>query len=737
MRGSVAALVRKRPRTRATILRTVTPLIISVFVLVFAPGIDFGNAEPQIPKSLDSLIRNYPVQTSTALRALKRGIEDFEAGRYSSALEELSTGVPPGSNEVEDYALLYRAKAQLLTGQPVQAVQTIDLLQRQYPNSSQLNEAILAKCEALLAQGNPKEALAVLGNSSLEQGSEILYFQGRILEEMGNREEAAALYLRVFADYVNSRSAAEAEKKLRAISPNYQTSKGNYKALLQRSQNLVRAGRNQDALSLLKKLVPTRSPDAAAGEKRALLYAEASLNLGKTAGVLSLLAKISKSDPALHAHSLYLRAVCCRKLRREQEFLAIKETALRIYPNSPATEKILYSVATHYDVENDIVRAHEAYRAIAERFPRGEFGERAAWKVAVLSYFQRQHEEALKGFWHYLRTYPGISSTACAYWMGRSYEALGDSPKAASLYRHVQRLSNHGYYGQRALEAEAGLKQTNTASIRTYAGIDFGEVDKTLGLLRLAPVVIPEPSPAVAFFMERARQLATADLPNLAIAELRRAAAKFPGETTLSYLLSRLYASKEDYYSVIATLRRAFPDYDARPLTGLPDEVWELLFPIRYWQLISTQAAKNKVDPNLILGIIRQESAFDETAHSRANARGLMQVLPSTGRALARQIGVRRYSMGKLLAPDTNIALGARYLAHLLEQFDHSEELALAAYNAGDNRVESWIRNFGKLDMAEFVERIPFGETRVYIKQVLTNRAYYHLLTQAPGGSED
>ena len=729
--------MRKHPRKPGTILRTVTLALISALIFAPAPGSEPGNAEPQIPKSLDPLIRNYPVQTSSALKALKRGIDDFLAGRYSSALEELSSGVPAGSIAVGDYALLYRAKAQWITGQPAQALQTIHLLQKQYPNSSQLNEAILAECDALLGQGDPKAALAALENSSLAQGSEIFYYRGRALEEMGNQEKAVALYLRVYTDYVNSNSAAEAEKRLRVISPNYQAQKGNYKALLQRSQNLLRAGRNHDALSLLTKLARIRSPDVATGEKRALLHAEASLNLGKTAGVLPLLAKIGKSDPALHAQSLYLRAACYRKLRNEREFLGIKDAALRAYPNSPATEKILYSVATYYDVDNDIVRAHEAYRAITELFPRGEFAERANWKLAVLCYFQRRHEEALKEFWNALRTYPGISAAACAYWMGRSYEALGDYAKAASLYRHVQRLSNHGYYGQRALESEAGLKQINAAPIRTYSGINFGEIGKTLGILQPAQVVIPEPSPAAAIVVERARQLATADLPNLAIAELRWAAGRLPKETALSYLLSRLYANKKDYYNAIGTLRRAFPDYDARPLAGLPEEIWELLFPIQYSQVIAVHAAKNKVDPNLILGIIRQESAFDETAHSSANARGLMQLLPSTGRVLARQIGVPRYNLRKLIVPDTNIALGTRYLALLLKRFDNSEERALAAYNAGDNRVEAWIRSFGILDMAEFIERIPFSETRAYIKQVLTNRAYYRLLTPAPAGLKD
>jgi soluble lytic murein transglycosylase len=130
------------------------------------------------------------------------------------------------------------------------------------------------------------------------------------------------------------------------------------------------------------------------------------------------------------------------------------------------------------------------------------------------------------------------------------------------------------------------------------------------------------------------------------------------------------------------------------------------------------------------LAVIRQESAFEENARSRANARGLMQILPSTGRNLARQARVTRFNAKKLYQADTNITLGTRFLASLLQQYGKSE-LALAAYNAGDSRVDRWLKEWGNLDMAEFVEQIPFSETRAYVKQVLNNKVRYSSLTSS------
>jgi soluble lytic murein transglycosylase len=222
-----------------------------------------------------------------------------------------------------------------------------------------------------------------------------------------------------------------------------------------------------------------------------------------------------------------------------------------------------------------------------------------------------------------------------------------------------------------------------------------------------------------------------AGFSDLALAELRWGENQYPGsDGALSYVMARIYFSNRGYNAAIAAVRRAFPDYNSRSMASLPAEIWDILFPVRHWGIISRQAAKLDIDPNLILGLIRQESAFDESARSKANARGLMQVLPSTGRKLARQAGIPRFNSKKLYQAETNIILGTRYLAARIQQYGKAE-LALAAYNAGDSRVDLWLQEFGNLDMVEFVEQIPFSETRGYVKQVLSNKAHYDLLTSS------
>ena len=123
--------------------------------------------------------------------------------------------------------------------------------------------------------------------------------------------------------------------------------------------------------------------------------------------------------------------------------------------------------------------------------------------------------------------------------------------------------------------------------------------------------------------------------------------------------------------------------------------------------------------------LIRQESEFNPTAISHANAYGLMQLLPEVGKATAKQIKMHGYSLADLLEPNSNLKLGTKYFKSMIDQYGGQVEYALAAYNAGTNRVADWRASGTFKDMPEFVESIPFTETREYVQAILRNRAMY------------
>jgi soluble lytic murein transglycosylase len=155
--------------------------------------------------------------------------------------------------------------------------------------------------------------------------------------------------------------------------------------------------------------------------------------------------------------------------------------------------------------------------------------------------------------------------------------------------------------------------------------------------------------------------------------------------------------------------------------------VWHILFPLRYEDALRRTAAQRGLDPALVAGLILQESSFDAEALSRAGARGLMQIMPATGRGLARQRRLR-YRPSLLFDPDTSLDLGTFYLRQLSDRFDGAVEKVLVGYNAGPHRVDKWTGLSPGLPEEEFIDTIPFTETRFYVRIVLTNREEYRRL---------
>ena len=175
-------------------------------------------------------------------------------------------------------------------------------------------------------------------------------------------------------------------------------------------------------------------------------------------------------------------------------------------------------------------------------------------------------------------------------------------------------------------------------------------------------------------------------------------------------------------------MKKAISFYASAAIDELPLTYWHILFPQPYWGTIQAEAAKNGLDPYMVASLIRQESEFNPGVVSHANAWGLMQLLPSVGKQMASQQGIRHFNENELLDPNTNIRLGTLYLRQTLDKFGGKPEYAFAAYNAGDNRVTDWqsIGNYKGID--EFVESIPFTETRDYVQAIIRNEMIYREL---------
>jgi soluble lytic murein transglycosylase len=194
---------------------------------------------------------------------------------------------------------------------------------------------------------------------------------------------------------------------------------------------------------------------------------------------------------------------------------------------------------------------------------------------------------------------------------------------------------------------------------------------------------------------------------------------------------ARLYQDAGRYDAAIEVFKRAVSNYFAVDLPTLPRPYWEALFPKPFWPDLKKFASQNALDPYLVASLIRQESEFNPSAVSRANAVGLMQLLPKTGRTVAKEERLRHFAPSQLFTPTVNLQLGTRYFRQMVDKFGNFE-YALAAYNAGSNRVDDWLGQGKYRDPQEFVESIPFTETREYVQAILRNANVYRQLYGAP-----
>jgi soluble lytic murein transglycosylase len=369
-----------------------------------------------------------------------------------------------------------------------------------------------------------------------------------------------------------------------------------------------------------------------------------------------------------------------------------------------------------YLLRKDYPHAIAYYSELSARFPTHRYAPSSHWKAAWLNYRLGNYSQAALLFDQQIALYGGGKEIPAAlYWRGRLYADQEHQPAmAAAYYQTVSRVFEHYYYAQVARDRLKELGEVSPAEVAMLANIKPEEIPALTD-------DVPEDDEHVI----KARLLANAGLNEYIPEEIQAADGS---QEWGAFAEAEIYSSDGETFRAMRVLKRALPFYTSAPIDTIPMGYWKILFPQQYWSSIEQGAAKNGLDPYMVASLIRQESEFNPAAISPANAFGLMQLLPSVGRSMAREEGIRHFNESELLNPDTNIRLGTRYLKQTLDKFDGQAPYAFAAYNAGDSRVTDW-QSIGKYHgMDEFVESIPFTETRDYVQAILRNEAIYREL---------
>lgn len=630
--------------------------------------------------------------------------------RYGEAEGAFRTAAQAGE-ALADYADFLGAQAAISAGKPRDAVAALENFPEKHPGSLFIPQAPVLLATAYLAGSDPTSAVRVLEPLANVQGGAQLDVRStlaRAYQASGNTAAAGKLYREMYREDPTSNDAANAKTQLAAL-----------------NMPLTAGERKQHADALFN----GKQYNQAATEYRALEKNDASLSqadrdaLEIYAAVCDLrLKRITRGDvdhlPVTSDDSaalkLYLQAELARSAGNISEQDALVAGLAKQYPNSRWLEEALYSGGNMFLIKRDAPHAIADYSELVTRFPRSVYAPSAHWRAAWLNYRLRHNADAARMFDEQITTYPGGQEIPGAlYWRGRLYEDVeGNFGQALNYYKAVNTAYVNSYYAMLARQRlqvigsrEAAAPSPVLESVRAIENPHLIDA-------------LPEDDPHLI----KARLLANAALNEYIRPEIQLS----PSSGQWGALAeAQIYQSFGENARALQAMKRSKVPFFSLPVAEVPVAYWQLVFPRPYWQQLSADAQNQGLDPYLVTSLIRQESEFNPGAVSRANAYGLMQLLPSTAKGLAKKEGERRFSANELFDPSENIRLGTTYLRENIDHYGGQVEYALAAYNAGDAPVRQWIASGDYKDVPEWVESIPYTETREYVQSILRNREVY------------
>lgn len=674
---------------------------------------------PAAYAGVESYARRHAKEDAGALAWLVLGYAHTLDHDYAKAIDPLNRS-KAGASELGDYVAYYLGNAYLQTSRTAEALSTLADFDKNFPDSLLTRDAHLAYANALLAEGRAPEAAALLSKDRTPVRSDIELAIGRAYEVTQDNTQAAAAFRNIYYNLPTSSESDAAGAELRKLNVH-----GSMAERRTRVDLLFKARRYSDAATEYRDLLDEVTPQEEPTFQLAL--ATSLEKAGRSRDARQILTSMGTLTGDNEAQRLYLLNETARSTNDADALERTLNQLRQFGPSSPWLEQSLLSAGNMYLLRKDYDRAIDLFREQQQRFPRGTRASYAHWKTAWLSLRQGRADEAKRGFENQIALYPDSGEIPAAlYWRARLAEEDGDPVMARTFYQKLSSRFRNYYYAELARQRMKNLKAAPSSEVVVhYALLDH------IPPLSEAPKVATSEVPEDNLRLQRARLLSNGALADLAVRELQAAAAE-EGGSWAPPEMAKIYQDGGRYDRGIEVMKRTTPNYFAVDLPELPRPYWEALFPKPYWTDLRKYSTQNGLDPYLVASLIRQESEFNPLALSRANAVGLMQLLPKTGKTVARQVKLRGYNASQLYTPAINLELGTRYFKSMVDKYDGRFEYALAAYNAGTDRVEDWLGQGKYRDPEEFVESIPFTETREYVQAILRNANVYRQLYGTP-----
>lgn len=595
----------------------------------------------------------------------RQGKKDLEALRYSEAVSNF-TLAQKEFPLLEDYTLYYLAEAYHGLGDHQKSLETIKFLLDKYPATPLRKKARMLELRASKDSGSGD--LLTLYEAYIkeyQEDEETLFLYGKLLREAENTAKAAAVFKKIYIGAGEFSISALAELKDEDIT---------VKDILERASNLFKKYNFIEAEQDLRR---------ALAQDNGTYSNELLNNLG-----LSLFRQKKyreASEVYDRAGDLYYKTRSLYRAGDKQSF----NTALSdlIGSNDKRAGFILNAVAADKRREKDFEGALKIYNDVLKNYPAD--AEDALWGLGWTQYIAGDYAKSAATF---SQLYEKNNDHKYLYWQARSLEADGKS--ATELYSKLTLTDNNFY------------------AVMTYA-MNKKPLGKPASL-GPPPVNISGDKPKNS---GRIEAMISLDMQKEAIPELSFASRKTDTPSELVYIISK--------FQELGEFKRAIRLASRIPYSEKMHTFW---YPLAFWDSVEPLSKKYNIDPLLTLSVMREESRFDANAKSIAGAYGLMQFMPQTAYRLDRNLKLGLSRPSQLLVVSNNIHLGSFYLRSLLNEF-RSLPHALAAYNAGEAAVRTWQRRGNYRAVDEFIEDIPYAETRNYVKKVLTSYFQYKKLS--------
>ena len=628
---------------------------------------------------------------------------------------------------LDDYVRLWIGEALLKLGESKQAAEMFETIPQAVPNSPLVVKAAYRAGEAWYQTLSCREVIAWIAKAMALSQKEVetplaLLRQGACQLRENHIQEGRETLKQLWVRFAFSSEAKEAEVLLAS-------NLGGEPWIVQPTERLTRAqvylgqAFHAEAIEELRKFL---AADLSSPQR-----AEAKLKLGIAQVRLKLYDQARETFRALAKEgatesseaSVWLARVYLRQGQGDK-LLELAHTAAGSSLSQEQKGQIMLFAGLWLEDQGRFEDAIARYRQVAKVGEPASQRAEGQWRVGWGYYRMGRYREAFDQLRALVEQHDGEFEPQALYWMARAAE-LNQQPQAHDVYVQLCRRFIYTYYCQLARErTQISLPDSVVAEpSSTSASVNDGELVTGVNSAAAGAVTTRAEIEQQAAY-RRALELKALGLDSDAVREVAGLIDRYSREPGLLMVLSTMLSEAGAYHHGLRLARAKFRDQLERTGGSVSPALWPVAYPMGLLPTIKGQGAKG-VDPYLVAAIIREESQYDWRAVSRVGAIGLMQVMPGTANNVAQRLGLPAVGREDLFDQETNIRIGVHYVEQLLEQFSGNVAYTIASYNAGPIVVGTWVTLHRGRSQDEFVELIPYQETRQYVKRVLRSYREY------------